>query len=60
MKQNTKRSVTDKSSKIKITRKEALKKVGKYAAFTATSMILLLNPTKAEAQGSDPGNMPAW
>ena len=60
MKIKIKKSEPDNSSKNKITRKEALKKAGKYAAFTAASMIVLLNPTKAEAQGSNPANLPVW
>ncbi|MFP4366561.1 MAG: hypothetical protein ACLFQA_05655 [Bacteroidales bacterium] len=47
----------------KISRKEAIKKAG-YAAFSATTMMLLLNnPAKVHAastdnnnQGADPGN----
>ena len=38
-----------------ITRKEALKKAGKYAAFTAAGMMLILKPTKSYA-GSPPQN----
>ena len=38
-----------------ITRKEALKKAGKYAAFTAAGMMLILKPTKTYA-GSTPQN----
>jgi hypothetical protein len=41
-----------------ITRKEALKKAGKYAAFTAASMILLLTPKKALA--TSPGGFGDW
>ena len=40
----------------KITRKEALKKVGKYAAFTAAATIVILNPK--EAQAFSPGATP--
>ena len=36
---------------VKISRKEAIQKAGKYAAFTAASMILLMSPaTSAPAQ----------
>lgn len=35
-----------------IDRKEALKKVGKYAAFTATSMMLLMSPVNSVAAGN--------
>ena len=37
----------------KITRKEALRKMGKYAALTAVGTFLILNPAKA-AQTSPP------
>lgn len=41
-----------------ITRKEALHKAGKYAAFTATAAVLLLSPKKAMAYSgpTDPGS----
>ena len=38
----------------KITRKEALKKAGKYAAFTAAAAIILLSPKAAQADSSIP------
>ena len=38
----------------KLTRKEALKKMGKYAALTATGTLLILNPKKAQAQSPEP------
>lgn len=43
-----------------ITRKEALKKMGKYAAFTAIGTFLILNPKTAQAQSEplDPGGNP--
>jgi hypothetical protein len=37
-----------------ITRKEAVKKMGKYAALTATGTFLILNPKKAQAQSQLP------
>ena len=42
-----------------ISRKEAVKKMGKYAALTAMGTFMILNPKKAQAQSapSDPG---AW
>ena len=41
----------------KITRKEALKKAGKYAAFTAAAAIVMLSPKEAQAgSGQAPGN----
>ena len=39
-----------------ITRKEAVKKMGKYAALTATGTFLILNPKKAQAQSTQPAN----
>ncbi len=38
----------------KITRKEALKKMGKYAALTAVGTFLILNPKQASAQSASP------
>jgi formiminotetrahydrofolate cyclodeaminase len=44
-----------KASEEKITRKEALQKAGKYAAFTAaTMMILLSTPAKAQSSPAPP------
>jgi hypothetical protein len=40
-----------------ISRKEALKKVGKYAAVTAASMFLVLSPKESQAQSPPP---PGW
>ena len=37
-----------------ITRKEALKKAGKYAAFTAVAAVILLSPKAAQAQSPAP------
>ncbi|WP_179343776.1 hypothetical protein [Winogradskyella ursingii] len=40
----------------KITRKDAIKKMGKYAALTAVGTFMILNPQKAQAQSPpDPG-----
>lgn len=41
-----------------ITRKEAIKKTGKYAAFTAASMLMVLSPK--ESQAASPASPPAW
>ena len=38
-----------------ITRKEALKKMGSYAAFTALGTMIMLNPQKAQAVSGPPG-----
>lgn len=40
----------DNSENNQITRKEAVKKMGKYAALTAMGTFLILNPKKAHAQ----------
>jgi hypothetical protein len=41
----------------RITRKEALKKMGKYAALTATGTFLILNPKSAQAASPEsPGD----
>jgi hypothetical protein len=40
-----------------ISRKDALKNIGKYAALTAIGTYIILNPKKAQAQSpSDPGS----
>ena len=36
----------------KITRKEALKKSGKLAALTAATMMMIMKPSQAHAEGS--------
>ena len=42
-----------------ITRKEALQRMGKYAALTAAGTFLILTPAKAQpGSGQDPGNDP--
>ena len=41
-----------------ITRKEALQKMGKYAAFTVMGTFVILNPKKAQAQSADPRTRP--
>jgi len=43
----------------KITRKDAIKKMGKYAAITAVGTFVILNPQKSQAQSPpDPGGNP--
>ena len=44
----------DKSKKNEITRKEALQRMGKYAALTAMGTFLILNPKKAQATSMPP------
>jgi hypothetical protein len=43
-----------------ITRKDAIKKMGKYAALTAMGTFVILNPLKSQAQSTppDPGGPP--
>ena len=42
-----------------ITRKDALKKMGKYAALTALGTFIILNPKQAQASSPpDPGGNP--
>jgi len=57
MKEN-KSTNTNKPELNKITRKEALKKAGKYAAFTAASMMIVLSPK--ESQATSPAPPPVW
>lgn len=46
-------------SKDQITRKEALRKMGKYAALTAVGSFIILNPKQAQASSPpDPGGNP--
>ncbi len=52
MKTNTEREELKKGEKI--TRKDALKKAGKYAAFTAAASIVLLSPKEAQADSTTP------
>lgn len=47
------------NSQDQITRKEAIKKMGKYAALTAIGTFIILNPKKAQASSPpDPGGNP--
>ncbi len=41
-----------------ITRKDALKKMGSYAAFAALGSVMLLNPQKSQAQSTPPNPGP--
>jgi len=48
-----------KMSENQITRKEAIKKMGKYAALTAVGTFLILSPTHAQSTSPpDPGGNP--
>lgn len=48
------RNNNNKLSNDAITRKEALGKMGKYAALTAVGTFLILNPQKSQAQSIPP------
>ena len=41
-----------------ITRKDAIKKMGKYAALTALGTFMILNPKKAQASSASPSPNP--
>lgn len=43
----------------KMSRKEAISRAGKYTAFTAASMMTILNPVKAQSEYS-PDLPPEW
>jgi hypothetical protein len=57
MKKESKNSL--KKNVSSITRKDAIKKMGKYAALTAVGTFMILNPKKAQAQ-STPPNPGRW
>jgi hypothetical protein len=43
-----------KKNKENITRKEAIKKMGRYAGLTALGTFMILSPKKAQAQSAPP------
>jgi hypothetical protein len=43
-----------------ISRKDALKKIGSYAAFAALGTMIMLNPQKAQAQSGPPNQGGNW
>ena len=47
-------SKNQKSNKENISRKDAIKKMGSYAAFAALGTMIMLNPQKAQAQSGPP------
>ncbi len=47
---------TEETAPSGITRKDAIKKMGKYAALTALGTFMILNPKKAQAQSASPGS----
>lgn len=48
------KSAKEKKTEKKITRQEALKKVGRYAAVTALAAVVILSPKESQAQSSSP------
>ena len=42
-----------------ITRKDAIKKMGRYAALTALGTFMILNPKKAQASSASPSPSPS-
>jgi hypothetical protein len=58
MKKDNKNSIEE-NTPSGITRKDAIKKMGKYAALTAVGTFMILNPKKAQAQ-STPPNPGGW
>ena len=57
MKKENKNSLEKNASGI--TRKDAIKKMGKYAALTAVGTFMILNPKQAQAQSVPPAP-PGW
>ena len=57
MKEENKKSLEKNTSGI--TRKDAIKKMGKYAALTAVGTFMILNPKIAQAQ-STPASPGGW
>ena len=49
-----------KTNKDKISRKKALKKLGKYAGLTAIGTIILLTPNESAAQSAPPSPGSNW
>ncbi len=51
--------MTQQNNQDKITRKDAIKKMGKYAALTAVGTFVILNPMSAQnSSAPDPGGNP--
>lgn len=49
-----------KNNEEKITRKEAITKAGKYAAFTAAATLFVLTPKLSQAGSTGPEPPPGW
>ena len=50
---------TEETAPSGITRKDAIKKMGKYAALTALGTFMILNPKKAQATSASPSQSPS-
>jgi len=50
---------TEETAPSGITRKDAIKKMGKYAALTALGTFMILNPKKAQAFSASPSPSPS-
>ncbi|MDA8893813.1 hypothetical protein N9R63_04290 [Flavobacteriaceae bacterium] len=50
---------TEETAPSGITRKDAIKKMGKYAALTALGTFMILNPKKAQASSASPSPSPS-
>jgi hypothetical protein len=59
MKKKTNHKNTRENKNREISRKEAIRKVGKYAAATAAAMIIVLDPLKAQST-SPPNPGEGW
>jgi len=57
MKKDIKNGINKGKADGEITRKEALKKVGKYAAVTASAMFIVLSPKESQAESTP---TPGW
>ncbi len=51
-------SILKQNNQNQITRKDAIKKMGKYAGLTAIGTFLILNPTKAQANSAESAQDP--
>ncbi|MBN1651444.1 MAG: hypothetical protein JXQ26_00840 [Tissierellales bacterium] len=60
MKKEIKNSKDKRQKEELISRKEAIKKVGTYAAFTALGTMVILSPKAAQAGSQTPAPPPAW
>lgn len=55
------KNINNQNNSIEITRKDAIKKAGKYAALTAASMLIILSPKESQAQSpGSPAKPTPW